>query len=952
MMFVRGVWGLSTWLLPFAAAAATLVFSPKPDDPLPARSYLLDNGATVLVLPNYSREKISYSIVFDVGFIDDPPELEGAAHFVEHLMAKGTTRLGTTDYAAEKPVLDKIDALYVEYDDKPERERLEVDCEIDRLSVEASHFMIPNEFFNTIVAMGGTGFNAMTTQNCTFFYATVPVESFARAMTLETERFSAPVFRGFRTEQNVIRAEAQRFQDGTLGQFQEKAMCKMYGPQSPLSKSGIGDAETIDRMSPAKLLDFFHKHYLPGNMTVIVTGPIESPDVIRVLERTIGTLPAGKSAPRCLEPMPPFAEPVTATINVPRGDIVSATLGWRLPGLSDKESMMADAVAGMLAAPSGRARRLVSSGRLADLQAVFIPDLKCGNNCLMFTAYSNLPGDDPRRLAALLEVELAALRDGDFDEKTIKVGAEQDMFLFCQLAETGNVFISNLTIAIGFTGIDWQMLVDYWRRELNLTKPEIVDFCQRRLTENHLTLLQRDAPDDSPPPRVPTKTISALECPRNVSSSFARSIAAMPDFKPQLRLEQPERKVFRSTMKLHDNGRTLPAVSVVNTGNDFFRLQLVFDAGYFSDPALPLAVKLFEAAKPIFCEYAATAKGECTAFRTTITLDGLHRNQAASIGELVQLLNDPSAADETLISRATSLLREDRRLQSLSTELQYEGFVQYLSWGDNSPLRQTTTMAELKTLHPSQVAGILKKLAGNSCRVYYYGPESGAETLTGQLVLPPEAPPTVAPGLDELERPAPRLYLYSHNSLNQNYVGMVRLSGKTDSGTEALRRWLNEYYNALLFREVREKRGLCYFITCQMDLPEGPNNRRVFTVKMSMDPKKTVDAVRTVRDAGFPEDCGLAEKTRLSLIRNWRRGTGGTRLLEEAEEIDFYGFSPDSASRWADQLESASFGELSDFYSSQIAGYDAIMVIGRLSRPAKAILGSATSINNEDLFSE
>lgn len=949
MMFGKRAAGLAMWLLPLAAAAASLTYAARPDDFLQLRCYRLDNGAQVMVLPNYAREEISYAIVFDVGSADDPPGLAGTAHFVEHMLAKGTDRLGTTGYAEEKPLLDKIDEQYALYTTAPEADRPEIYRKIDELSVQASHHMISNEFYDGMRSLGASAPNAVTSTRFTSFFETVPVISFERAMTMEAERFSHPVFRGFRTEQDVIRAEQRMLVDNMSRQLSVALNRHIFGKDSPYTAEDIGgSADTVGRMTPAGLMRFYRAHYVPENMTIWVVGPIEAADALRVVERAFGTLPRGTVIPRSVERFKAFDSPQTVKIDVPNGE-VNAILVWRLPGLSTRGMMVADAAASLLGSPVSKAQRLVSSGRISKISCGIVPDAKYGNSYVGISA-TGVPGTDPRELAALLETEIAALKAGDFDPALIGADIDHGILFLLDKIETGDNVAFPLSSFFATTGMSAETMNDSCRIERKLTPGEIIEFCNKYLNENHLTLLQYNRLERKEPTVEMPDGSSPLECPPGVSSSFFTAVTRMPDFKPQLRLEIPERKIARFELRLAD-GREIPLAAVENTGNSFYRLQLVFEAGSLSNPRLPLAIRLFQGTERRFFLCGAMVSGDCTAFRTTITLDGMYASQAVAVAELSRLLTDPKATDNDMLKQALAQIESDRRKLCNNQLNRINGLVQRLTMGRNSPLLLAAPLSKLAEITPEQAGDTLVELAANHCRAYYYGPPGGADELRRWLALPPLKAST-ARIPKEIPRPRPRLYFYPHESLDQNHVLLVRFGAPAALDTEPLRRWFSRYYNALVWLEIREKRGLCYYVNAYIDLPEIPNNSSVFAVEMLTSPEKTAEVVNAVRAMGLPEDPELAAKTRDALIREWRGGAGGTRLLDLAQELELYGFPPDSPDIWADRLSSASFEDLRRFYESQAAGCDAIMVVGRQGFPKIAGFEKMFRVYDDDLFAE
>ncbi|MBQ5637958.1 MAG: insulinase family protein, partial [Alistipes sp.] len=188
-----------------AAACSPYKYETVEGDPMGARIYTLDNGLKVYMAVNDETPRIQTYIAVRVGGKNDPAETTGLAHYFEHLMFKGTPSFGTSDYEAEKPLLDEIEALFEQYrKTTDEAERKAIYHRIDSISYEASKIAIPNEYDKLMSAIGAEGTNAYTSQDVTCYVENIPsnqVENWAR---IEADRFMHPVIRGFHTELETI----------------------------------------------------------------------------------------------------------------------------------------------------------------------------------------------------------------------------------------------------------------------------------------------------------------------------------------------------------------------------------------------------------------------------------------------------------------------------------------------------------------------------------------------------------------------------------------------------------------------------------------------------------------------------------------------------------------------------------------------------------------------------
>jgi predicted Zn-dependent peptidase len=133
------------------------------NDPTHSRFYKLKNGLTVILSPTKKEPRIQTYIATKAGSKTDPKDHTGLAHYLEHMLFKGTDKFGSKDWAKEKPLLDQIDALYEKYNGTTdETERKAIYKEIDKVSGEAAKYAIANEYDKLMASMGAEGTNAFT----------------------------------------------------------------------------------------------------------------------------------------------------------------------------------------------------------------------------------------------------------------------------------------------------------------------------------------------------------------------------------------------------------------------------------------------------------------------------------------------------------------------------------------------------------------------------------------------------------------------------------------------------------------------------------------------------------------------------------------------------------------------------------------------------------------------
>ena len=174
-------------------------------DPMKARFYKLQNGLTVILSPTSKEPRMHFYIATKAGSKTDPADHTGLAHYLEHMMFKGTQNYGSLDWSKEKPWLDKIDALYEEYNHtKDEAKRKEIYRRIDSTSGVAAKFAIANEYDKMMSSIGAKGTNAFTSNEETVYTEDIPSNAVDKFLKIQAERFKDPVFRIFHTELEAV----------------------------------------------------------------------------------------------------------------------------------------------------------------------------------------------------------------------------------------------------------------------------------------------------------------------------------------------------------------------------------------------------------------------------------------------------------------------------------------------------------------------------------------------------------------------------------------------------------------------------------------------------------------------------------------------------------------------------------------------------------------------------
>ena len=282
------------------------------NDPTGLRLYTLENGLKVYLSKNIDEPKIQTYIAVRAGSNYDPKESTGLAHYLEHMVFKGTDEIGTIDWEKEKVYLDKISDLY-------EKRRTETDPdkklalykEIDKVSLEASNYSVANEYDKMTSSLGATGTNAHTWFEETVYKNKIPTNELEKWLELEEERFGQLVLRLFHTELEAVFEEFNRGQDND-GRKRYAAMLEGLFPNHPYGQQKtIGTAEHLKNPSLVDINNYFDKYYVPNNMAMVLVGDLDFDETITMVNKTFGKL----KRKEVTHPVLPKEEPIAKIVS-------------------------------------------------------------------------------------------------------------------------------------------------------------------------------------------------------------------------------------------------------------------------------------------------------------------------------------------------------------------------------------------------------------------------------------------------------------------------------------------------------------------------------------------------------------------------------------------------------------------------------------------------------------
>lgn len=281
--------------------------------------FTLENGMKFIVLERHQAPVVSFMLYADVGAVNEADGETGLAHYLEHLAFKGTTQIGTLDYAAEKPVLDAMDAVFAQILTAEQagqtQQAEELRSQFEALQQQAAQYIERNEYGLIVQQAGGVGLNATTSVDATRYFYSLPSNKLELWMSLESERFLEPVFREFYEEKEVVLEERSRKENDPYRHFQELFKAEAF-QQHPYRRPVLGYEEDLRATTRAQIQRFFETYYGPSNLTVAIVGDVDPVTVRRMAEVYFGRFEArGQTTEITLEE-PPQTSPREFTVSL------------------------------------------------------------------------------------------------------------------------------------------------------------------------------------------------------------------------------------------------------------------------------------------------------------------------------------------------------------------------------------------------------------------------------------------------------------------------------------------------------------------------------------------------------------------------------------------------------------------------------------------------------------
>ena len=795
-------------------------------DPMQTRIYTLDNGLKVYLSVNRAEPRIQTYIAVRTGSKNDPAETTGLAHYLEHLMFKGTLQFGTTDPEAEAPLLDEIEQRYEEYrtitDEAARRQKYH---EIDSVSQLAAQYFIPNEYDKLMAAIGSEGSNAFTSNDVTCYVEDIPSNEIENWAEVQADRFQNMVIRGFHTELEAVYEEYNIGLSSDSNKQFEALLAKLFPTHPYGTQTTIGTQQHLKNPSITNIKNYFKKWYVPNNVAICMAGDFDPDRTLAIIKKYFGEWQPGEDVS---QPVFPDLEPLTAPADttVLGLEAENIWLGWRSEKASSLQNDTLELVDAILSNGKAGLLDLDLNQEMKVMAAESAVEAMLDHGLFLL---AGLPkeGQSLDEVKDLLLGEINKLKCGDFDEDLV-VSALNNAKLNELRSLDHNQARTGKMLDAFINGIEWQQQVGQMDRLAKITKQDIVDFANRFFTDGYVCVYKRQA-EDTTQKKIDKPAITPIPTNRDLVSQFVTDIqeAKVEPIEPQFLDFQTDLSVFSLPLSEGRGGAGLPVIYKQNTENGLFDLQFRYEFGQEDDNRYDVAASYIDylgtdklsAAEvkqqfyKLACNYAISVNGDAI----TIGLSGLSENMPQALALLEDLLHN-AKADQNAYEQMVGLILKNRQDQKADQQSCFSMLDYYVNYGPHNAMRDNMTEQQLRDTDPQELLDLLKNIAGFEHQVLYYGPLSQKELdkcvtelhVTEQPLKPvPEGKPYA---LQLVTKPEVLIAPYDAKNI---YMRMYQNEGRQNNLAErATINLFNEYFgggmNGIVFQEMREARGLAY----------------------------------------------------------------------------------------------------------------------------------------------
>ena len=935
-------------------------------DLMNSRIYTLDNGMKVYLSVNKEKPRIQTFIAVRTGSRNDPAETTGLAHYFEHLMFKGTTHFGTSDYEKEKPLLDDIRARFEVYrKEKDPATRKQLYHEIDSVSQLAAQYNIPNEYDKLMASIGAQGSNAYTSNDVTCYTEDIPSNEVENWLKIQSDRFKNAVIRGFHTELETVYEEYNM----SLARDMEKsftALCKLLCPTHPYgTQTVIGTQDHLKNPSIVNIENYYKRYYVPNNIAVCMSGDFNPEKVIAQIDRYFGDWQPNKNLSRPeFAPLAPITTPRDSSVTGQEAENVM--LAWRFGGQAELSTDTLDVLSKMIA--NGKAGIMeLDLEQPMKVQAVqALAETMTDYSAFIIFGLPN-EGQKLEEVKSLILDELEKIKRGEFSEDLLP-SVKNNMKLEYYQSLIDNESRADKFVQSFVSGRPWEVAVGRMDRINGITKQQMTEFVKRHFRDNYVCVFKRQGIDNSVA-KIEKPKITAIPANRDKQSQFLADVTAS-----KAEPIQPVFVDFNKDMKVTKTKQGLPVLYKQNTADGLFDLTFLYGFGcedvkgldlvpqylYYIGTDKKSSAEIKQEFYKLACNYSINVNGD----RLSISLSGLNENMPQALALLEDFLQN-AKADRQSYDNYVALVAKTRKDEKTQQKSCFSALQKYGLYGKHNIQTFNLSDDELKTANPQSLPDMIRGLNKYNHQVLYFGPSTESELLailsknhkTPKKMLPvPEGEPFV---MQQVSRNETVIAPYDAKNIYMMEIGNE--GRKWNDETYPVLRLFNEYFgggmNAIVFQELREARGLAYSASASYNPPAKKEGTESFIDFIATQNDKMMDCISTFREIidTIPQSQGAFDIAKQNLMKSIQsERITRSQVLNAYVSMKRLGIDESLNKKVYEALPSITLDDIVRFEREHIVGKPRMRIIlgnkDELDIKALEKLGPVRYLTTEDIF--
>ncbi len=941
----------------------TRIHEPGSGDPLAVHIFRLANGLTVYLTENHQTPRFYAEIIVRAGSKHDPAESTGLAHYLEHMLFKGTRNIGSMDYEKEKAHLQRITRLYEEHfaETDPEK-RKAIYAEINKESQLAAKYAIPNEISKLYKAMGGTGLNAHTWHEETVYRINLPANRLRHWAVVESERFQNAVFRLFQSELETVYEEKNRSMDNKDRGISYAVADLLYKKHPYGQQTTIGKVEHLKNPSLENMYSFYNTYYVPNNLAIAISGDIRIDETIALIDEYFSAWQPGS-----LPQLPDWKEPPLSGVERVKVKFQGeeyVLLAFRTAsrnhqdadGLRLLDMILDNATAGLINLNLNQKQKVRQAGSYPSLY---------NDHGAQYLWGIPKKGQTLEELEQLLLDQIEIIKSGRFEDWILPAIVTDFKKNNKREMESDNARVRRIRNSF-LASHDWNHTVSEIARLERVTKDDVIRVARKYFSNNYVAGYRVDEQHEIP--KIQKPAIDKIDIDATRQSGFAGEVLAMP-------VEEIEPTFVDSTrdyqiVDYHDGVRLYYSRNPIN---DLFSLSITVELGNNQNNKMGIAARLLdksgterhtsEALKKEWYKLGTEFSLSAGNNETTVTISGLDENLDASLGLMEELVNNPTANEATLDELAKIILAEREDTKKNHRTIQ-GGVVLFNRYGKESRYLRMLPNEALRELTVEELHALVRRLFKYKHTIAYIGSLPLQQVLTtlkkhhsvsGALEDPPPY------RFYKAQTPEKTEIRFFDKSLAQALVYIEFGDKDYDEASVPATELYNNYFgggmSGIVFQELREARALAYSAWARYFNGDRMGDQNRMAGSVACQPDKTVEAVAAFIDLmdNIPVSPERFEEARASILNRYRTNKiSFRRILGSVRSWERLGIPVDPRKSRFEKIQVAEMDDMLAFYGRNLKNrVKLISIVGDKNKIDIAALekyGTVTEVGLEDIF--